>query len=139
MSHFIRGAFCGLACRIRELVYMGSILSQSTFDFVASIDPILWPQGSYSHAEPAVFSLVLEFDRLTLKSAIYWTPPGRPFRTRLPEERRLGRFCTTYKRRLRASNQRKSRANYVRWIALKWGKQQKGRHPSVFTFPTDMA
>jgi hypothetical protein len=73
------------------------------------------------------------FDRLNLESAIYWMAPGRPFRARLPEERRLGRFSTTYKRRLRASNLRKSRANYVRWIALKWGKQQKGQHPSCDT------
>jgi len=60
MSYFIRGAFSGLACLIRELFYMGSILSQLKFDSVASIDPILWPQGSCSHAEPTDLYRVLE-------------------------------------------------------------------------------
>jgi len=54
--------------------------------------------------------LVLKFDRLILESAIHWTAPGRPVCTRVPKERRCGSFDTTYKRLLRASNQRKSRA-----------------------------
>jgi len=86
-----------------------------------------------------VVSLVLEFDRLILESAIYWMVPGRPFNTRVPEERRGGRCSTTYERRLRASNQRNARVKGVRWIALKWKKQQKGRYPSYFHFPKDMA
>ena len=86
-----------------------------------------------------VFSLVLESDCLILESAIYWMVPGRPFNTRVPEERRGGRSRTTYERRLRASNQRNALVKGVRWIALKWRKQQKGRYPSCFHFPTDMA
>jgi len=75
-----------------------------------------------------VFSVVLEFDRLILESASYWMGPGRPFNTRVPKERRGGRSCTTYERRLRASNQRNARVKGVRGIALKWRKQQKERY-----------
>ena len=51
------GAFSGLACLIRELFYVGIDRNSVKFDSVASIDPILWPQGSYSHAEPTVCGL----------------------------------------------------------------------------------
>ena len=54
--------------------------------------------------------LVLKVDRLNIESAIHWMAPGRPVCTRVLKERRCCRFSTTYKRLLRTTNQRNSRA-----------------------------